>query len=313
MDGVDEMNGTGESVPVVCSSDRLELGEGIRWVDGRIVLVDILKGRLLAAPATHDPFGAGAGSGGGTDALDVVAELDVALGAVAPVAGRPGTWIAAAGTGVCLIGPDGGVRWIARPEDANPVSMRMNDGVADPLGRFWAGSLAYGSEDGAGSLYRTDRDGTVTRVLDGITVPNGPVFSADGTTLFLADSVGGVIRSYPVDLATGELGPGSVFATLESGGPDGMAVDVEGGLWTAVWGEGAVHHYRADGTHDGVVRVPAKQPAGVCLGGEDGRTLYIASAHTGLSDPGELDGAVFAVRVGVPGVATASFHLEDGA
>jgi sugar lactone lactonase YvrE len=309
MNEVGKVGEAGGTAPVVCWSDRLELGEGIRWVDGRIVLVDILKGRLLAGATGQDPFAEGAGE----DALAVIAELDVALGAVAPVAGRHGSWIAAAGTGICVLGPDGDVRWIARPEDANPVPMRMNDGTADPLGRFWAGSLAYGSDEGAGSLYRTDRDGTVTRVLDGITVPNGPVFSADGTTLFLADSAGGVIRSYPVDPVTGELGARSVFATLASGGPDGMAVDVEGGLWTAVWGEGVVHHYRADGTRDRVVRVPAKQPAGVCLGGEDGRTLYVTSARTGLANPAELDGAVFAVRVGVPGLATASFHLEDGA
>jgi hypothetical protein len=40
--------------------DRLELGEGIRWADGRLVCVDILTGRLLTrAPALtgHLPMG----------------------------------------------------------------------------------------------------------------------------------------------------------------------------------------------------------------------------------------------------------------
>ncbi|MEU8001202.1 hypothetical protein AB0B66_08600 [Catellatospora sp. NPDC049111] len=35
------------SEPVAWSDDRLELGEGARWVDGRLVLVDLLAGRLL--------------------------------------------------------------------------------------------------------------------------------------------------------------------------------------------------------------------------------------------------------------------------
>ncbi|MFD8966125.1 SMP-30/gluconolactonase/LRE family protein [Streptomyces sp. NPDC059568] len=289
--------------------DRLELGEGIRWIDGRIVLVDILAGRLLAAPPADR-----AGQG-----LAELARLPVALGAVAPVEGRPGTWIAAAGPGICLLdtegdGADGdaadGVRWLARPEDGASVQMRMNDATADPHGRFWAGSMAYDGIEGAGSLYRVDRDGTVVRALSGITVPNGPAFSGDGRTMFLADSARGLIRRYPVDPVTGELGDPSVFTTLDAGGPDGMAVDAEGGLWTAVWGEGVVHRYRPDGTLDQVVPVPASQPAGVCLGGEDGRTLFVTSARTGLSRPRPLDGAVFAVRVEVPGLPTAPYRPE---
>ncbi|MFF6979926.1 hypothetical protein ACFZAV_19750 [Streptomyces sp. NPDC008343] len=67
--------------------DRLELGEGTRWTGSGIVLVDILAGRLLSAP--DDP----------TAPLHTVAQLPVPLGAVAPLAGHAGTWIAAAGTG----------------------------------------------------------------------------------------------------------------------------------------------------------------------------------------------------------------------
>lgn len=308
--------------PVVVWSDRLELGEGVRWVDGRIVLVDILSGRLLAEPA---------GDPGRTGPLDVLARLTVPLGAVAPVEGRPGTWVAAAGPGVCLLDADGTTRWLARPEEAAAgngaehdggsdgaggtggapaAATRMNDGTADPHGRFWAGSMAYDATEGAGSLYRLDRDGTLTRVLHGITVPNGPVFSADGTTLYLAESALGRIRSCPVDPVTGEVGALSVFATLDAGGPDGMAVDQEGGVWTAVWGQGEVHRYGPDGRLDRVVSVPASQPAGVCLGGEDGRTLYVTSARTGLTRPGPLDGAVFAVRVGIPGLPTAAYRPD---
>ncbi|HEX3966046.1 MAG TPA: hypothetical protein VHZ03_56950 [Trebonia sp.] len=50
----------------------------------------------------------------------VVARLDVPLGAVAPVARRPGEWIAAAGTGIALMDPGGALTWIDRPEDGSP-------------------------------------------------------------------------------------------------------------------------------------------------------------------------------------------------
>ncbi|MFI8946032.1 SMP-30/gluconolactonase/LRE family protein [Streptomyces sp. NPDC053750] len=36
---------------------------------------------------------------------------------------------------------------------------------------------------GAGALHRWDPDGSVTCVLDGLTVPNGPAFGPDGRTL----------------------------------------------------------------------------------------------------------------------------------
>ncbi|MBP0456753.1 SMP-30/gluconolactonase/LRE family protein [Streptomyces montanisoli] len=296
------MSGT-DPTPRVCSSDRLALGEGPRWAGGRLHLVDILTGRLLTArDGGDDP----------TARFDVVATLPEPLGAVAPVAGRPGHWIAAAGTGICLLGPGGDTTWLARPEDGAPSPARMNDASADPHGRFWAGSMAYDEAEGAGSLYRVDPDGTVSRVLTGITIPNGPAFGADGTTMYLTDTARRVVRRHTVDPESGEIGPGTVFTELASGGPDGMAVDAEGGLWTAVWGKGVVHHFTREGVRDRTVELPASQPAGVCLGGDDLRTLYVTSARTGLGRPGALDGAVFATRADVPGVPVPAFRPAPG-
>ncbi|WP_399893521.1 SMP-30/gluconolactonase/LRE family protein [Streptomyces sp. BBFR51] len=277
--------------------DRLELGEGVRWTDAGLVLVDILSGRLLGVPEPDDA------------PLRVLAELPCPLGAVAPVADRPGTWVAAAGTGICLLAPDGATTWLARPEgdgDA-PAHMRMNDAAADPAGRFWAGSMAYDATEGAGSLYRADHDGGVERVLDGITVPNGPAFTADGRAMYLADSARGVIRRYPVDPATGRLGPPEVFATPEEGSPDGMAVDAEDGLWVALWGTGTVRRYRRDGGPDRVVRLSARRPAGLCLKDD---VLHITTARVGLAAPGPDDGALFSVRVDVPGRPACAYRPD---
>ena len=282
--------------PEVLHPDRLELGEGIRWTDVGVFLVDILAGRLLHAP--EEP---------GTP-LRELARVSFPLGAVAPVAGRPGTWIAAAGTGICLLAPDGSTDWLARPEDDAPLPMRMNDATADPAGRFWAGSMAYGADEGAGSLYRVDHDGTVSRVLDGISVPNGPVFTADGTGMYLADSGRGIVRRYPVEPATGDLGDPETFVTVDEGSPDGMAVDREGAVWMAVWGTGTVRRYLPDGSLDRTVRLPARQPAGVCLR-ED--VLYITTARVGLAAPGPDDGAIFAVRVDVPGRPADAYRPES--
>ncbi len=288
--------------PVPRWSDRLELGEGARWVDGRLVLVDILTGRLLA----------GDGGGGSDGPLDVLAELSVPLGAVAPVTGAPGVWIAAAGTGVCVLTRAGDVAWLGHVEHDARTPMRVNDAVADAHGRLWFGTMAYDAAEGAGSLYRVERDGSIGRVLGGVTIPNGPAFRADGGVMYLADSARGSVHRYRVDAESGQLSAPSLFADFTDldGGPDGMTVDAEGGVWIANWGGAAVRRYTPDGEPDRVVGLPALQPTSVCLGGDDGRLLHVTTATHGMNPPGPDDGAVFTVPVDVPGFAAAGFRAE---
>ncbi|WP_034383957.1 SMP-30/gluconolactonase/LRE family protein [Herbidospora cretacea] len=254
-----------------------ELGEGARWVDGRLVFVDILAGRLLTvSPDEPGP-------------AEELFRLDVPLGAVAPVRDHPGRWLAAAGQGFALLDErDGSVEWLDRPA---PPTSRMNDAVCDPAGRMWAGAMPYDSTPGAGVLYRVGPDLTVTPVRTGLTIPNGPAFTADGRTMYLADSAEGRIDRHDVDPSTGDLGDPAVFAVIDEGGPDGMTVDADDHLWVAVWGGSQVRRYSPDGRLDRVVDVPTPQPTSVCL--TDGR-LFVTSAALGLPDSRPPAGSLFA-------------------
>ncbi|WP_330285731.1 SMP-30/gluconolactonase/LRE family protein [Streptomyces sp. NBC_00576] len=292
------MTTTAASVAVLVDGGY-ELAEGGRWVDGRYVYVDILSGRLFEL---HD--------GTGLAAPRQLAALDVPLGAVAPVAGRPDAWIAAAGTGIALLTADGALEWLDRPEDRTPVPSRMNDGVADPAGRFWAGSMAYDGTHGAGSLYRTDPDGTVVRVLDGLTIANGPAFTADGTTMYLADTAAGTILRCRVDPVSGDLSGGpDTFARLgdEDGSPDGMTVDDEDCLWVAMWGAGTVRRYHPDGRLLHTLTVPAPHPTSVCLRPDD-NSLFVTTARYGVTNPTAASGAVLGIPVPVRGAAACSWR-----
>ena len=279
-----------------CTAD-LELGEGPRWVDDRLVLVDILTGRLLEADGT------------GPGSLRTLLELDVPLGAVAPVAGDD-RWIAAAGTGIAFLSSSGEMEWLARPADGG-VPRRMNDAACDPSGRFWAGCMAWDSSAGAGGLFRTDPDGTVTQVLDGLTIPNGPAFTSDGALMYLADSARGAVLRFAVDPRSGDLGDATSFVTMETGSPDGMTVDSAGNLWLAVWGLGEVHQYAPDGTLLTRVRVPTPQPTAPCLGGADGRRLFITTASHALSEADRgRSGSVFCLDVSVAGVSASAYRAR---
>jgi sugar lactone lactonase YvrE len=270
--------------------DLLELGEGSRWVGDRVVLVDIPAGRLLSAPATGVPAGP----------LTELAKVAEPLAAVAPVAGAPGTWLAATGTGFALLGPHG-VRPLTAPEPVTTKPWRMNDAVADPSGRFWAGSMACDQSPGNGALYRLDPDGSVRTMLRGLTISNGPAFTADGRTMYLSDTPLGHVDRFDVDPGTGELSGRRPFLRIaeSDGAPDGLTVDAQGHLWVALFGGGAVRRYRPDGELDRTVSLPARQPTSVCL---TGSALVVTSGRGGLEQPGPQDGAVLAMDVGVEGV-----------
>jgi sugar lactone lactonase YvrE len=274
--------------------ERLELGEGSRWAGDRVVLVDIPAGRLLAAPAPP-----------GTGPFTELARLPQPLAAVAPLADRPGTWLAATGTGFAVLGPDGRAAPLAAPLAAPPPvtsrPWRMNDAVADRAGRFWAGSMACDQSPRAGALYRLDPDGTVHTVLRDLTIANGPAFDIAGRTMYLSDTPLGHVDAFDVDPATGELSGRRPFLRFESGdgSPDGLTVDAEDHVWVALFGAGEVRRYRPDGTLARRVPVPAKQPTSVCIAGT---TLVVTSGRGGLDDPGDADGAVLIGDAGVAGV-----------
>ncbi|UVS77495.1 SMP-30/gluconolactonase/LRE family protein [Actinokineospora sp. UTMC 2448] len=277
------------------STGRYELGEGARWVDGELHWVDILTGRLLVRR-------------GGADVTLV--ELDVPLGAVAPLAGRPGRWVAAAGTGIAVLDPAAPdpLTWLARPAEEG-VRQRMNDATVDPAGRFIAGSMAYAADEqpGAGRLHAVDPDGTVRTIVDGLAIPNGPVFSPDGTVMYLADSSRNRIDAYPYDVATGTVGEPRLFAEIEDHWPDGMAVEADGTVWSAVWGGGAVHRYRPDGSLIEAIPVPATRPTSVCF---TESTVYVTSASMWLDRPSATDGAVFRLPRRVRGAAVPAARLD---
>lgn len=279
------------------ASDRLDLGEGSRWVGDRIVLVDIPAGRLLSAPATGE-----AGS------LTELARLTVPLAAVAPVAGRPGAWLAAAGTGFSVI-EAGGVREIAAPDPVTDRPWRMNDAVADRAGRFWAGSMACDQTPRDGALYRLDPDGTVRTMLRGLTIANGPAFSPDGRIMYLSDTPLGHVDRFSVDPATGELSDREPFLRIDAaqGHPDGITVDAAGHLWVALFGGAAVHRYRPDGVLDRTLAVPARQPTSVCVAGD---RLVVTSGRGGVDDPGPDDGAVMVTAAVAPGIEALPARLD---
>jgi len=259
-----------EAVP--STTEQTILGEGLRWdaQRGELLRVDIAAGQVFREQVADD----------GSLVPIRTYRVPGTVGAIAPVEGDRG-WVLAAGRGFALLDPDGRFQMIA--EVASERS-RMNDGAADPQGRFWGGTVA--DHPGAGVLFRMERDGRIDAMLDGLTTSNGIGWSPDGRTMYLADSGPRVIHAFDFAGDAGTISPGRVLVEVpeEIGTPDGLTVDAEGDLWVAIWGGGRVHRYSPAGELRQVLAVPAMQTTSCAFAGPGLDRLYVTTATEDWTD-----------------------------
>ena len=150
----------------------------------------------------------------------------------------------------------GQVREIFGQWDGKPL-FGLNDLTIDDQGSIWIGSFGcdiskfdFKSTPPPGSLFRVDPSGQVTHLWEGVEVTNGLGFTADRKLLYHCDSTTRAVWAYEVR-ADRTVSDRQLFAKLPDGMPDGMTVDVEGGVWVAVVaGSGEVVRFKPDGTVD---------------------------------------------------------------
>jgi sugar lactone lactonase YvrE len=202
--------------------------------------------------------------------------------------------------GFTLEDADGSLRPL-RPLWAT-TSIRMNDGGCDPDGRFYCGSMADDKRPGAAAMYRLDPDGETTRVLEDLTISNGLEWSPDGSLAYYNDTATHRIDVFDYDRQSGLTSRRPFVPLSDEDNPDGLTVDAEGGVWTALYGGGAVHRYAPNGSLSEVVEVPARQVTACTFGGPALDQLYITTSREDLApDDDPLAGALFRADVGVAG------------
>jgi sugar lactone lactonase YvrE len=219
---------------------------------------------------------------------------------------RGGGAVIAVERGFALEDPDGTVT--AMPQVWDDPGVRMNEGGCDPDGRFYCGSMAYDQSPGAASVYRLAADGSVETVLERVTVSNGLEWSPDGSRVYYNDTATLAISVFDYDAELG-LTNRRTFAQLPDGGrPDGLTVDAEGGVWTAVSNGGAVLRYSVAGVLEEKLAVPARKVTACTFGGEQLDQLFITTSQENVDtrdDP--LAGSLFRAYVGVTGLPVRPF------
>jgi sugar lactone lactonase YvrE len=226
------------------------------------------------------------------------------VGAVVPRAS--GGLVVAVRDGFMTLDPASGTLATLAEVERDQPGNRMNDGACDRAGRFYAGTMAFDEQPGAGALYRLGPDLGVTRLLTGVGISNGIGWSPDERLMYYIDSQLHRVDVFDYDPATGEIDGRRPFAAVGEDGvvPDGLTVDADGGVWVAVWGGYAVLHHDPGGQVIEAVDLPAERVSSCAFGGPDLDRLYITTA----AGPGESAGALFVCEPGVTGQPSHPFR-----
>lgn len=251
----------------------IQMGESPRWHDGQLWVCDWLAGQVL------------------------VFDQDANRQVVARVDGMPFSidWL-----------PDGRLvmatpRGVVTGSDLAPYGLTgqpFNEIVVDPAGRVWVnmpGSMPW-EETKPGIVAVVLPDGSGHQVAGDVWFPNGMVILG-GDTLVLAESHADRLTAWTIT-DSGELVDRRVWAELGPGSaPDGICADADGAIWYAsVPGRRCTRVAEGGEVLDTVI---ADRGCFACtLGGDDGRSLYIAAND--YSSGAASDGAVLIERVAVP-------------
>ena len=205
----------------------------------------------------------------------------------------------------------------------DPATTRFNDGKADPVGRFWAGTLYEPRDANRAQLFslKGGQVGAAELVLQAgnAMVANGLAWSPDASTVYWADTPSHTVRAWNWHADSGVMSGERVFKRWPvkpdgwrpgmsgyAGRPDGAAVDVEGNYYVAMFEGARLLKLSPTGEVLRDIAVPALCPTMPCFGGADLQTLYLTTARYRRSLE-ELQtypdsGCVLSMQVDVPGL-----------
>jgi len=226
---------------------------------------------------------------------------------------RRGGFVIANSRGIWLWDGADDLRLIA--DQVGNSKCQMNDTIADPEGRFFAGSNFYDPDHAyeLGKIILVNTDGTVRVADEGFSMPNGLAFSPDETMMYITDSAARRIYAYDYDRRTGGLRNRHVLVQVpdDEGLPDGLTVDAAGFLWSAQWYGSCLVRYDPEGKVERRVSFPAKQVSSVAFGGKDFSDIFVTSAGKSWPSPlmpksydpvsGNFGGQLYSLNLGIQG------------
>jgi sugar lactone lactonase YvrE len=282
------------SDPRVAWNLEAELGEGPVWVtrDQALWFVDIKKHQVHR----YHP----------ADGEKSSWEAPEQVGFVLPA--ERGGFIAGLASGLYHFDERTGVFDLIVEVEPDKPDNRLNDGVVDPQGRLWFGTMDNKEKAKSGAFYCFAGGQLRQTGIDGISITNGPAVSPDGHILYFVDTLKGTIEAADIQ-SDGSLGERRPFARIDpkEGHPDGPTIDSNGYLWISLYAGWEARRYSPAGELVERVRFPVANITKIAFGGSDLRMGYATTARQ-LLKPEEIAGQpqigdLFEFRVEAPGVA----------
>jgi sugar lactone lactonase YvrE len=270
-----------------------ELGEGPVWVerDSALWFVDIKKRQIHR----YDPASGEKRSFGAPEQV----------GFILPA--QRGGFVAGLQSGLHHFDEVSGDFQLIVEVDADKATNRLNDGVVDPQGRLWFGTMDNDEKAKSGAFY-CFANGQLTRTqIDKIEITNGPCVSPDGRLLYYVDTLKGTIDCADIG-EDGSLSKLRPFVQIDpkEGHPDGPTIDSEGCVWISLYAGWEARRYSPAGELIERVRFPVANITKIAFGGPDLRTAFATTARQMLSAETIAQqpqiGDLFEFRVDVPGV-----------
>lgn len=174
-------------------------------------------------------------------------------------------------------------------EDSVPVSIasgtRTNDGKTDPSGRLWFGSMDLETRRPIGALYRYDGVSIQTIESD-IILSNGLGWSPDRERMYHVDTIASQLYAYRFDLDSGDVSGRRVLVDMSElrGWPDGLAVDVDGNIWVAMYDGWGLNVFDRAGARIHHEALDVARPTSVAFGGDDLDQIYVTTACQELNE-----------------------------
>ena len=156
----------------------------------------------------------------------------------------------------------------------------LNDMVVDRTGRAWVGETGFdllkGEKERPGTLFSWMPGGVPQAAANDVLFPNGIAISEDHQTLYLSETFGNRISAFDMR-PDGTLSNQRTHALLE-GRPDGLCLDVEGGLWIALLWQQEFHRIDRSGHITNRIKLDGERAISCVLAGPERKDLFLGTA-----------------------------------
>ena len=267
---------------------NLQFPEGPRWRDGKLYFSDAVAGKVISADEK-----------GKSEVIVEMKDFPSGLGFL-----KDGRMLIVSMQNRCLmrLDPD---ELKVHADLSNITEFNCNDSVTDALERTYIGN--WGSKSPVPpsdptTIILVTRDGKASIVANGLRFPNGCLVTPDNKTFVVAETHGGRLTAFDLEPSSGNLINRRIWAEFGAEGfsPDGMCLDEEGAIWVANPSKAEVLRVLEGGKITDTIKVKNTNAYACCLGGGDGKTLFICTNQF-FSGKG-LSGKIEFIRVEVPGV-----------